>query len=40
MLEKKTKHIKERIVMKKEEEGEYKREETNSKERGDSDFKN
>ena len=31
MLEKKTEHIKERIMMKKEEQGEYKREETNSK---------
>ena len=31
MLEKKTEHIKERIMMKKEEEGEYKREETDSK---------
>ena len=31
MLEKKTEHIKERIMMKKEEQGEYKREETDSK---------
>ena len=44
MLEKKTEYIKERIMMKKEEQGEYKREETDSKVSrvgggGDSDFK-
>ena len=31
MLEKKMEHIKERIMMKKEEDGEYKRDETDSK---------